>query len=1068
MSLKIRDRLLCVIAFIFITLLGVICTVAFTQEKQTAFALEAESGNFRVYNGGGVFYNGYDDIVSAWDAAKSLSFEQVNDDIKTATVKMYEDAAVTDTLEINSANYTVALDLNGHKLSVSSEGKSVIYSSGTFTLQDSNPAAANSVTSYAGGNTPQTVDISGGVITGAKGYAAVNINSGKFNMQGGTVAGNVITSKWGAAVKPGAVFTMTGGAITENLNTAGGAGGIHVQGVSVKLSGAIKIDGNSSCTDINGSERIECNFGFDYNAKIVVNGALNDGAVNNARIGLTLMDDYALYGAKISKDYSVYHEGEAADKYFYSDNFQKCPKVSGGEVCFFNHDFGSSDYTVEGDKHSRICKTCKIKVASYHSYSASDGKCVCSAQAAASVGTSFYADFGQAWAAANEAGTATIKMFDDASITDNLKISDIESRVITLDLNGRIISGVNGRTAIYVNGKTNKFTLKDSAGGGKIMGAARGIYIENDATVNMEGGEISGNVVGGVYISVGTFNLSGGKILGNTARNGGGVYLSTGTFNMSGGEISGNTSSENGGGVFVGIGTTFNMSGGTIKENTAQKACGGVYVTNGSKFNVSGLAQIFGNTVGDKARNVLMTSTAKIIVAGKLSQNATIGVYMESAGNVATGYSQSESPSSYFTSDNDQLNCIYNDNGTVKFAAHDFGNWEITLKPTCSAQGSKRRICTACDHVETEETEIDENAHSWGEWTESKPADCTNKGEETRVCVHNSEHKETQETDALGHTWSSESVRIEPTCTADGSITGTCTVCGKKDVEVLDKLGHNIEQHEAQAATCTEKGWNAYETCSRCDHTTYAEISALGHDLKHIDRVEATVTADGHIEHWICSVCEKKYSDGNGATEVDSVIIPMLKAELVKPDENGGEHNVIVTTPEGFAHDIDLVVTEIEKENYAQYESIAQTLNGKIALIYDVTLESDGVTVRPDGTLTVKLRIPENLQGKNFKLFHLHGSEATDMEYTIDGSYAVITTDKLSVFIFVVDKVAPKDGLSAGAIAGITIAAIVTVLLAVYIALYFILYRKGVVKGKAFDVIYTPMSAIFNKKNKSE
>lgn len=798
MSLRIRDRLLCVIAFIFITLLGVICTVAFTQEKQTAFALEAESGNFRVYNGRGVFYNGYDDIVSAWDAAKDLSLDQVNDDVKTATVKM----------------------------------------------------------------------------------------------------------------------------------------------------------------------------------------------------------------------------------------------------------------------------------------------------------------------------------FDNASITDALRISNIENIDITLDLNGYTITGANDRIAIIVDGETNRFTLKDSSGGGKISGAERGIFIDNGATVNMESGEISDNVVkthfgGGVYISFGTFNMSGGKILGNTAMNGGGVYLMIGTFNMSGGEISSNTSTgassvDGGGGVFIAIGSTFNMSGGTIKENTAQKTCGGVYLTNGSKFNISGSAQIFGNTVDGKAKNVLMTSTAKMIVVGDLAQNATIGVYRESAGNVATGYVQSESPSSYFTSDNDQLNCIYNDNGTVKFAAHDFGNWEITLKPTCSAKGSKRCICTACahekeeeididdtahtwndgeitnqptcsatgvktftctidaSHTKTEDIEIDKTAHSWGEWTESKPADCTNKGEETRVCAHNGEHKETRETNALGHSWDPNAERIEPTCTTDGSVTGTCTVCGETDVEVLDKLGHNIEQHEAQAATCTEKGWNAYETCSRCDHTTYAEISALGHDLKHVDRVEATITTNGHIEHWTCSVCEKKFSDKNGATEIDSVIIPMLKAELVKPDENGGEHNVIVTTPEGFAHDIDLVVTEIEKENYAQYESIAQTVNGVIDLIYDVTLESDGVTIQPDGTLTIKLRIPENLQGKNFKLFHLHGSEATDMEYTVDGSYAVITTDKLSEFIFVVDKVAPKDRLSAGAIAGITIAAIVTVLLAVYIALYFILYRKGVVKGKAFDVIYTPMSAIFNKKNKSE
>ena len=448
---------------------------------------------------------------------------------------------------------------------------------------------------------------------------------------------------------------------------------------------------------------------------------------------------------------------------------------------------------------------------------------------------------------------------------------------------------------------------------------------------------------------------------------------------------------------------------------------------------------------------------------------------------------------------------------TIEKRAHTYGNWEITLDATCSAQGSKKHGCTACNHEETQAIAIDADAHSFSEWTESERADCTHKGEETRVCAYNIGHKQTRETDALGHTWGPDSVRVEPTCTTDGSVTGTCTVCNETDIEILVKLGHDLVQHEAQAATCTQIGWNAYESCSRCEHTTYAEIAALRHDfsteftldkaasctekgskskhctrceektevteiplsshtLSHVDRAEATVTANGNIAHWACAVCEKKFSDENAVNEIENVIIPMLKAELVKPNENGGEHKVIVTTPNGFAPDTELVVTEIAKENYAQYDSVAQTVNGEINLVYDVTLQSGGVTVQPDGTLTIKLRIPENLQGKNFKLFHLHESEAADMEYTINGNYAVVNTDRLSDFIFVGEKAAISggNGLSAGAIAGITIGVIAAVLLAVYVALYFALYRKGNLKGEAFDVIYTPMNAVFNKKAQNE
>ncbi len=1597
MFLKIRKHLICVTAFVFLTLLCVICTMTFTQEKQTSFATEMEEDNFRLYDGSGVFNNGFDDIGSAWAAAKKLSFDKSSE----VTVKMFADAEVTDTLNIDGWNYDIELDLNGHKLSMSESGKYIIQSIGKLTLSDSNPTATNSITSYARGSSPKTVEISGGVITGANAYAAVYISSGYFNMHGGNIAGNVINSVNGAAVKPGATFNMTGGAITENVNTADGIGGLHAQWTKFNVSGAVKIDGNTSCTSIDDNERAESNYGYDYNSSIVINGALNDGAGNKTRIGITLMSDYASRGTVISQNYKTHHAGEAANTYFYSDNYQKCPQFDYyKEVAFYNHS-GFENYTNEGDKHSADCKKCGARVTSEHSYSSSTGKCACGAQAAASVGNSYYSELSQAWAAAKTAATATVKMFIDVTIAQVLGVLEEDTSNVTLDLNGHTVNGIAGSVSIQIEGGENTFTLKDSKGGGKLTGGAGGICIAKGATVNMESGEISGN------------------------------------------------SSEFGGGVYIN-GGTFNMRGGTIKENTAQTSGGGVYL-NGGTFTVSGSVQISGNTVNSKANNV-QAGGGTFTVSGELTETARIYVYMESAGDVATGYSQSVAPTSYFISDNEQLNCIYNDNGTVKFAAHDFesstkyksderghwkvcahctvedennktahsggtatciskarceycggeygnlgghniapsadgvlcslcsekavaavagydgvikyyldfdiawnstvslpynqnkkvefvlladaevkrtlsvkirmvvflngykikltsnngsvisvqnngylllenrpdtstenqdiealgaydntlshtikdpvggssvtlngglitggnsyqgggiyvggsaylsvggfvyisdnratngggvyvdsgtvhfdgaeasyntaqtngggvyvknaatfrtyaciiknnsalllgggiyfegensdndlswcdinyntagtgggiyvknsnvrfsqtniiyntatssgggayidkdsslkvesneyiiasvrgntanskdnnvyletgakidfgqksdaqteiyiyvtlaegysgvftsnysqhysetpskylfsdvkgvcaqfsegealfaphsfgdwtyandrehesacacgeknterhsggaatctekavcsvcesgygeleahsyGNWETTLDPTCTATGSEKHTCIVCSHEETKEIAIDSDAHSWddgvittqptcmatgvktftcahnsehtktediaidetahsfGEWTESKPADCTHKGEETRVCAHNSAHKETRETEASGHSWNPEPLRVEPTCTADGSVTDTCTVCGETDTGVLLKLGHDIERCEAQAATCTEKGWSAYEICSRCDYTTYAETEALGHDFEteftvdeaatcmkkgsqskhctrcdektetteiplaphtmtHIGRVEATTAANGNIEYWSCSVCEKKFSDLNGTAEIDSVIIPKLKAELVY----GGEREIVVTAPNGFAPDIELVVTEIE--NYAQYESIAQTVNGEINLAYDVTLKSNGATIQPDATLTIKLRIPENLQGKNFNLFHLYGSETTDMEYTVDGDFAVVNTDRLSQFIFVGEKAAPvatpEQGLSAGAIAGISVGVIIAVLLVAYVAMYFTLYRKGVLKGKAFGAIYAPMNAIFDKKKQS-
>ncbi len=73
-------------------------------------------------------------------------------------------------------------------------------------------------------------------------------------------------------------------------------------------------------------------------------------------------------------------------------------------------------------------------------------------------------------------------------------------------------------------------------------------------------------------------------------------------------------------------------------------------------------------------------------------------------------------------------------------------------------------------------------------------------------------------------------------------------------------------------------------------------------------------------------------------------------------------------------------------------------------MVYDVQLHEDGVSVQPSGTLTIKLLIPKEAEGRAFRILHLHGDNVTEMEYTIDGAYAVFTVDALSQFAFVVDN----------------------------------------------------------------
>ncbi|MCC8162136.1 MAG: hypothetical protein LIO86_02950 [Lachnospiraceae bacterium] len=105
---------------------------------------------------------------------------------------------------------------------------------------------------------------------------------------------------------------------------------------------------------------------------------------------------------------------------------------------------------------------------------------------------------------------------DDITLSTNITIS--ANTTVTIDLNGKTLTGNGSGSVITVYGTLN---LIDSStnGNGRVTGG------------NADYG-------GGVFAS-GTFTMEGGTISGNTATNGGsGVYVNSGTFTMSGGEIS--------------------------------------------------------------------------------------------------------------------------------------------------------------------------------------------------------------------------------------------------------------------------------------------------------------------------------------------------------------------------------------------------------------------------------------------------------------------------------------------------------------------------------------------------
>ncbi len=148
-------------------------------------------------------------------------------------------------------------------------------------------------------------------------------------------------------------------------------------------------------------------------------------------------------------------------------------------------------------------------------------------------------------------------------------------------------------------------------------------------------------------------------------------------------------------------------------------------------------------------------------------------------------------------------------------------------------------------------------SHTYGSAVITKQPTCTAEGTKTKTCTQCGATV-TETIAKLSHSYTT--TVVAPTCTADGYTLHKCSVCGTSYKDSTTKAtGHSYGNSVVtKQPTCTAEGTKT-KTCTKCNATVTETIAKLSHSYT-TTVVAPTCTAGGYTLHK-CSVCGTSYKD---------------------------------------------------------------------------------------------------------------------------------------------------------------------------------------------------------------
>ena len=144
-------------------------------------------------------------------------------------------------------------------------------------------------------------------------------------------------------------------------------------------------------------------------------------------------------------------------------------------------------------------------------------------------------------------------------------------------------------------------------------------------------------------------------------------------------------------------------------------------------------------------------------------------------------------------------------------------------------------------------------SHTYGSAVITKQPTCTAEGTKTKTCTQCGATV-TETIAKLSHSYIT--TVVAPTCTTDGYTLHKCSVCGTSYKDSTTRAtGHSYGNSVVtKQPTCTAEG-TAIKTCTKCNATVTEKLPAKGHTAVTDKGYSATCTTAGKTDGSHCSVC---------------------------------------------------------------------------------------------------------------------------------------------------------------------------------------------------------------------